>query len=149
MSKSNVSKLLQVTSCLERHKIDYSIGGSGLLYFLKIIDSTGDWDIFTDEPLSTIEKSISELDYKVFGPNDMFKSNYLIKVNVDGFKVEIIGGFAIKKDEIIHQISSDVESYYENIPLASIDEWIKAYDLMNRPEKRDLLINHKNSRSIL
>ncbi|WP_120497980.1 hypothetical protein [Kiloniella sp. EL199] len=131
--------LYKVISRLEKNNISFSIGGSGLLYFLGLQDDVGDWDLLTDASLDAVRKAILGLEFQVLGPKAPFNSSYLIQIALSGFKVEIIGGFAIEKDGERYEIPSKAHLYRDGLPLSKVEYWVKAYQLLGKTDKAGAL----------
>ena len=70
----------------------------------------------------------------------MFKSDYLIKINLDGAQIDLIGGFAIKKSSnSLHKVPVKISNYWNDIPLAAPYHWLDAYKAMERNHRVLLL----------
>lgn len=80
---------------LDEAGIPFVVGGSGLLFLLGLQGDVGDWDILTDAPLAAVEDCLRGRPYRRLGPKPPFVSRYLLQMEIEGTKVEVIGGFAL------------------------------------------------------
>ncbi|MGZ7440438.1 hypothetical protein [Paenibacillus sp. TH7-28] len=56
-------ELFPVIERLEKCNITYSLGGSALLYYLKLVDAINDWDITVDCAKETLIEAIQDYDW--------------------------------------------------------------------------------------
>src|SRR5690606_12964184 len=101
-----------------------------------------DWDITTDANRESVEPLISDLEYKIIEPNDVYASSYLFRININGSSVDLIGSFAIHTKQGIYRVPTIVSAEWEGVPVGSPGAWAKAYELIGREEKAKLLSDY-------
>ena len=115
-----------------------------LLYF------KGKTDIFHDIDLMVGEKDIDAAkallltigDLLPEKPNPQYKTRHFLEFSVDGVDVDVMAGFIIVRDGKDYDCSllpEQIEEYIplngELIPLQSLRDWRKYYELMGREAK--------------
>lgn len=146
---NNTKELLkEISRKFDSFNVRWAIGGSLLLYFYNIVEEFHDIDIVVDiEDAIKAKEILSELG--VF-QEQKCKLNYLTthfyEFNINGIDIDLIGGFAIKKEDKIYDCSFNseiVDSYVKIddkfIPLDSLKKWAKYYALMDRETKVNLI----------
>lgn len=117
------------------NKIIHALGGSGLLFALGVIEKVKDWDIATEAPLENVIEALKGLESKIIPNNELFKSQYLIKVAIGNTEIDNIGYFSIKKSNgASHIVPVKNFKDWNGIPLADPYEWLLAYKLMGRED---------------
>ncbi|MDF2647262.1 MAG: hypothetical protein K0Q73_3067 [Paenibacillus sp.] len=57
----NIKDLHEITEKLKQSQIQYSLGGSGLLFYLGLIDKVNDWDIVVECPKEQLIEVLDDL----------------------------------------------------------------------------------------
>lgn len=127
----------QIQNLLNKNQISFVIGGSGLLYFLGLQKSLGDWDIITDESVDKVESALQDLEYIKFGPNSPFASEYMFKLKINDIEIDIIGKFALEYENSIIHIPAKIGFWHNQYPIADVKDWIQVYSILNREHKND------------
>ncbi len=122
---------------MQKHNIHFSIGGSGLLYFLGLAPDCADWDILTEADLEEIKAAFYDKELYITGANRPFASSYLVKLTILGIEFDIIGNFAIYTNNGIQSFPSNPKSNLCKYPISDPKQWIEVYRLLNRPYKND------------
>lgn len=140
-------EILPIIKRLEDNNISYSLGGSGLLYYLKLIDIVNDWDLAVECPKDLLLKAIAGYDWIEQSSGDFpFASNYRISIN--SLKIDIIGYFALQTEGGVLNLPVSHFDKWDRIKISSPEIWYVAYSLMNRKTKAGLLLNYlKNNKS--
>ncbi|WP_435921099.1 hypothetical protein [Paenibacillus sp. DYY-L-2] len=74
-------EILPIFGRLEENSIPYALGGSGLLYYLNLMDSANDWDITVDCPKDKLIKAIGGYEWEERSTGDFpFASKYRLSV---------------------------------------------------------------------
>jgi hypothetical protein len=75
---------------------------------------------------------------------------------IDDVEIDLIGGFAIRKDGVIYDCSlkkENINKYVlfqkERIPLESLNVWKKYYELMNRVDKVKMIEEYLTKKASL
>ena len=136
------SALKEISDRLKKGNIKHALGGSGMMAFLGLVDTVQDWDITTDADLEVIKPLIEGLDYEIKPPSDQFASKFLCRIKIDGASIDLIGGFKIKTTDGFFSLPTLVTDEWEGVPVGSPSAWAKAYQLMGRSEKSDLLLQY-------
>lgn len=151
MEKTIPEKLSVLSSIAERLNgahITWAVGASALLYFHGIVPDFHDLDLMVEEgdalrakellqAMGTLHPSVREARYG---------TKYFFEFLIDGVEVDLIGGFAILRDGVVHdcglepsQITESAVVNGQEIPLHSLQEWRRYYTLMGREAKAALI----------
>jgi hypothetical protein len=131
--------LLEIVARLERERITCALGGSGLLAALGLVQVVHDWDLTADEPLERLLPVARGLAHETAGSDHLHAD---AKLMFPDHSVEIIARFAFHTARGVVHIPTVVTGHWRGVPLASPEAWAVAYDLLDRPAKRDLLLGH-------
>ena len=143
--------LKKIAIRFNQEKISWAMGASVLLFFNGIVDEFHDLDIMIDDNDAIKAKQIMDkLGKHTPSPNNKnYKTKHFLEYVVDKVEVDVMGGFIIVKDGIDYDCSLDtnqIVSNYDlqgvNIPLYSVSEWRKFYDLMGRTNKVEIIDNY-------
>lgn len=133
--------LYPIISKLESDNIAYALGGSGLLFFLGLIDSVNDWDITVDCKKDTLIHAISGYDWIDQRTGDYpFASQFRLSIHTH--KIDFIGGFACYSNDTIIKLPVSYFLEIQGIKLSNPEIWYVAYDLMGRKEKSNLIMKY-------
>ena len=146
-------KLLVLSSIAQKLNtagVTWAVGASALLYFHQIAGEFHDLDIMVDEKDALQAKEIL-LTLGTLHPSvqdGRYPTKYFFEFTVDGVEVDLIGGYAIRKDGVVYdcnldasQIAGSTEVNGQTIPLQSVQLWRRYYELMERPAKVALIDN--------
>ncbi|WP_373232233.1 hypothetical protein [Cohnella sp.] len=137
----NHHDLIPIITRLEENNISYSLGGSGLLYSLRLIDTVNDWDITIECPKEKLLEAINEFDWVEGRSGDYpFASQY--RINLPSINVEFIGYFAFHTEKGIFHLPMKNVGKWDNINLSSPEIWYVAYSLMKRQRKAELILEY-------
>ena len=123
--------------------LTWAVGSSAMLYLRGITEDFHDLDLFvTMEDAGRAKEILKTLG--TFYPsetNPRYCSRCFAEFTVDGVDIDLIGGFAIRAGERVHDCSlrqelilGSCELYSQRIPLMDPEIWISWYTLMGRPE---------------
>jgi hypothetical protein len=135
--------LIQIGNRLHQHDVIFALGGSGLLASLGLVDDVRDWDLTTDASWEKVKPALEGLNYTLIPPNGIFATQYLCQIRIDTTVIELMGSFAIYTSAgTKHAVRTRILRYWNNVPVGCPEEWARAYDLIGRPEKAQLLQNY-------
>lgn len=121
---------------LEEHHIPYSLGGSGLMVALNLVDAVQDWDMTVDCSKDTLIQAIEGIDWIEQRSGDRpFASGY--RISIPSLSIDFIGNFALYSGEQIVYLPVHTSGMWEGIRLSSPEIY-----LMGRREKADLLLKY-------
>lgn len=141
--------LEKVAKKFNEKNVEWSIGGSLLLYFYSIVDSPSDIDIVINPKYSEVVIEImNDLGRELKDIKDVpnYKTEVFSKYYVDNIEIDIIGNFKIlSKDEVyVHKFdfnNSIIKKLNKtNIYLDSLENWAITYGKMGDPKNRVNLI---------
>jgi hypothetical protein len=135
----DLNSLIDISLRLKAKGIVHALGGSGLLFAHGLVEEVGDWDLTTDASLPQVRSCLTGLDWEKGSASNEFRSDYLLRVSSIGTKIEIIGGFTILRNSKAYRILTKVNGLWNQIPLGDLKVWKRAYELMGRPQKAELI----------
>lgn len=136
--------LSNIARKLNQRNLTWAIGGSLLLYFKGITNEFHDIDIMVAEEDVKVLKEIMLTFGQLLPPNPKveYKTKHFLEFNVEGVEIDVMAGFTIvnRENEYYFPLrAGSVNDFTEvngvSIPLQSIAEWRKYYELMGRTEK--------------
>jgi hypothetical protein len=139
LSAPPFASLLDAAQRLEHARIEFALGGSGLLLALGLVDEARDWDLTTDAPLDRVLDSLDGIEQTLVGSSGVHADHKLV---LHGGTIEIIVGFAIRSDRGVARLPTIVSGRWRGIPLGSPEVWAVAYALLGRAEKSELVLGH-------
>lgn len=136
-------EILPVIKRIEENEITYSLGGSGLLYYLNLTGVVNDWDLMVECPKGILLKAIDGYDWiELDGGDYPFASEY--RIHITSLRIDIIGRFAFYTEgEVVHLPTSPIQNReWDGIKVSSPEIWYVAYYLMGREEKSKLILGY-------
>ena len=129
---------------LNKRQIIWAVGASLLLYFKGKVDDFHDIDLMVHE--DDVEKLRETLlpmgELAPPNPNEKYKTRHFLEFTIDGIEVDVMAGFVIVQGGIDYdcslkpeQIAEYIQVNDEAIPLQSLKDWRRYYELMGRTEK--------------
>ena len=142
--KNKLEVLKKIAYEFNKDHIRWALGASALLFLKGIVEEFHDIDIMIDD--YDADKAIYILDKlgrHIDSPtNNNFGTKHFLEYIIDDVEIDCMGGFSIIKENIEYDCSLKQEhiiEYYNldniDIPLYSLNEWRKFYDLMGRENK--------------
>ena len=140
--------LTDIAKRLNENNIKWGVGASLLLYLKGITDTFQDIDIMvTAEDVDRLRITLSEIGkMQPSNPNKMYRTRHFYEFVIDGVDVDVMEGFVIVKDGLEYDCSFTSDSIYEyinisgeNIPLQSVSDWRRFYELMGRDAKVEMI----------
>ena len=140
--------LQRVARALNQRGAVWALGGSALLYFKGRVRD------FHDLDLMVLERDVPKLVQALCGmgspmparPSGQYRTRRFLKYRVDGVEVDVMAGLVIVRDGVAYdcalreeQIAERVLLGGEEIPLQSLADWRRYYELMGRPQKAALI----------
>lgn len=143
--------LKRIADKFNENNITWAMAASVLLFFNGIVDEFHDLDIMIDdEDASKAKEIMDSLGTYIPSPeNCHYKTKHFLEYVVDDVEVDVMGGFIIVKDDVDYDCSlktENIEGYFDldgtKIPLYSVSEWRRFYDLMGRTKKVEIIDNY-------
>lgn len=132
--------LLRVVQAMDSCGITCALGGSGLLYFLGLVEEVRDWDLTTDAPFEQVQAALGAFSYaRAPHSDDPFATAYRLALEAGDQEIDLIGKFAIRTEAGVCHLPAVVVRTHGGIPVGSPEVWAVAYRLMNRHAKADIL----------
>ncbi len=138
-----IEPLLEVGRILDAARVEYALGGSGLLHALGLARRVHDWDLTTDAPPDAVERIFGSLPHELHGPAGIHADS---KLRLHGGQVELIVGMAMRTQRGICRIPTVVSGTWSSVPLGSPEAWAVAYALMGRARRAARLFRHLRER---
>lgn len=146
--QEKLSVLSSIAGRLNGASITWAVGASAMLYLRGIVSEFHDLDIMVTvqdalrakellQAMGTLHPSVQEARYE---------TKYFFEFLIGGVEVDLIGGFAIRRDGVVHdcgldpaQITEQVTVNGQEVPLHSLQAWRRYYALMGRDGKVALI----------
>ncbi len=139
--------LCRIAHALNEEGALWALGGSLLLYFKGRTDTFHDIDIMAGEAdIETVKRRLCALgELLPPKPKPGYKTRHFLEFVIDGVEVDVMAGFVIVKEGVDYdcsllpeQVAEHISLEGEDIPLQSLSDWRRYYELMGRPEKAKL-----------
>ena len=143
-----VRVLSRLATTLNKHGVTWSLGGSLMLYLRGLDVSVDDIDILVStRNIEKLENVLTEFGYHKEDGSTDYPTNHFYECIIEGVDVDIMVGFKVAREEgnYIFDQEAKVDEITINgvaIYLSSLEEWLKAYEAMNRTEKVALIKKH-------
>lgn len=133
---------------LNERNVVWAVGASMLLYLRGIVD------VFHDIDLMVCESDVEKLKEQLLPmgvlappkPDQQYKTRHFLEFVIQGVDVDVIAGFVIVKDGRDYdcpfgpeQIEEYLQLNGETIPLQSLRDWRRYYELMGRTSKVEII----------
>ena len=140
--------LSDIAHILNKNHVVWAVGGSLLLYF------KGKTDIFHDIDLMILEEDIEKLKNlllplgKLAPPHSdkQYRTRHFLEFTIETVEIDVMAGLVIVKDEheydcslLPEQIAECTRINGETIPLQSLSDWRRYYELMGRTSKVEMI----------
>jgi hypothetical protein len=122
-----------------------ALGGSGLLLAHGLVATVRDWDITVDDDPARVEAALTNAGLSFqgsLGDTVTYDTRWRIIVDGGDHDIDIMIGFAVRTPTGTVAIPAVVDGSWNGMPLASLEAWLVAYRLMERPGKPDLIAHH-------
>lgn len=132
-----------VVTALQAHGAEAAVGGSGLLAALGLVDSVRDWDVTTDAATGTVELALAAVPgapvTAASAGEDDFATRARFLVHGEDHAVDVLVGFALLEHEHFVPLPTRVTRTWRGLPIGDPAVWLRAYRLLGRHERADLL----------
>lgn len=133
-------KALGVISDRLKHAgVEFTLGGSCLLYAHGLVKDFDDIDLLTEDKEDKVLVALKGIEIKKIAEAGIFSSEFFYKFKFEGCNFDLLGQFNIQGPLGKQRIHSIPKGNWNGIPLGSLKIWRKAYELMGRPERADLI----------
>lgn len=137
----NPQSIFPIIKKLEYNSIAYSLGGSGLLYYLGLTDAINDWDLTVECPKNKLIEVVQDYEWTEHPSGDYpFASQY--RISIDALQIDFIGYFAVHTDKAILHLPVHHMGRLDGINISSPEVWYLAYYFMNRRSKANTILNY-------
>lgn len=97
----NIKDLQEIAEKLNHNQIPYSLGGSGLLFYLGLIDKVNDWDIVVECPKEKLIEVLDDLPWTELKSGDFpYASEF--RIHVPSLLIDFIGSQPLLLQETHH-----------------------------------------------
>lgn len=116
-----------------------AIGGSALLVALGLSDRARDWDVTVDAPADAV---VGMLDRAGIAYRDVTRTDGIYAsdrcLTLDG-PINLLVNFALRGPDGVERLPTRVTGCWSGLPLADPEVWARAYRLLGRDDKAELL----------
>lgn len=138
--------LSRIAHVFNENGIRWAVGASLMLCLRGIVKDFNDIDLLVEEEDISRAKELL-LDMGMLhpsAPNPDFCTKHFLEFTIDGVGVDLLAGFAVKKDGVIHHFPMEerhdsANVLGENVPMESLERWRNCYEAMGRAEKLRLV----------
>lgn len=142
--------LSDIAGVLNKNEVRWAVGGSMLLYF------KGRTDLFHDIDLMVLEEDAEKLKDLLLpmgalappNPDKQYKTRHFFEFMINGVDVDVMAGFVIVNagkeydcSLMPGQIAEYIQLNGQKIPLQSLEDWRRYYELMGRTAKVNMIDN--------
>lgn len=146
--RKKLAVLSRIAHVFNENQVLWAAGGSLLLYLKGKTDLFHDLDLMVGE--ADVEKARALLlpmgDIMPENPDPRYKTRHFLEFQIDGVDVDILAGFVIVSGGrdydcslFPEQIAEHVLVNGERIPLQSLSDWRRYYQLMGRTSKVEMI----------
>ena len=111
--------LLRIARLFSEARVTWAVGGSALLYLRSIADTFHDLDLMIlEEDARTVTEILLQMGTQTPSlPKAAFVSKSFQEFMIDGVEVDVIAGFGIVKDGVLHDCSLHADEITDGIIL--------------------------------
>ena len=145
--------LIKLCNLFDDHNIRFGIGASLLLKSYGIVDKASDIDLIVHiDDVKQVQELMDKMGVvQKSSDTTLYFSEVFLEYNVEGVDVDIMSNFTIKTGEDFYVYPFCVEEIQRRgeaqLPYLSLREWEKAYRLMGRIWKADLVLDYLEKRN--
>lgn len=148
IAEEKLRVLAQIANRLNAAGIQWALGASAMLYLNGVADRFDDLDIMvqTDQALRAKDILRSMGAMQAANPAAQYGTKYFFEFVIGGVDVDLMGGFAIREEEIEHdcslkpsQIAETREICGKKVPLQALSVWREYYEWMGRRAKVEMI----------
>ena len=148
--------LSKIAEQLNKENITWAIGASLLLYIKGKANYFNDIDIMVvEEDAQKLKSILSQMgDIQPSNTYGQYKTRCFLEYVIDSVDVDVMAGFVIVnngKDYDCSLRKEDIKEFVtingQKIPLQSLEEWKRYYELMGRTEKVKMIDNKTSNYS--
>ncbi|MBN6038339.1 hypothetical protein [Amycolatopsis sp. 195334CR] len=131
----------RVVTALEAGGFTAAVGGSGLLVALELSDVANDWDVTVDADAHEVGAALERagLTYRDDTAGGGYATDVRFVVSEAGHEVDVLVGFALRGPDGVERLPTRVSGHWRGLPLADPRVWARAYRLLDRPAKAEIL----------
>lgn len=137
----NIKDLHEIAEKLNQSQIQYSLGGSGLLFYLGLIDKVNDWDIVVECPKEKLIEVLGDSPWTELKSGDSpYASEF--RIHIPSLHIDFIGSFALQNTKGTVKFPIENAAIWHGVHVSYPEIWCVAYQMMGREHKADLLLNY-------
>jgi len=134
--------LVRVIDALRGRGLTPAVGGSGLLVALGLADVAHDWDITVDGAGSAAAAAVTDAGLAYRDRTDragIYATGWRYVVDGGDHDLDLLVNFALHGPHGTERLPTRVTGHWRGLPLADPAVWARAYRLLDRPAKADVL----------
>ncbi len=133
---------MHVVEVLQAEGMRPAIGGSGLLVALGLSDVANDWDLTLDAAPSTVTEALDRAGVQYSDgtyAGDRYGTGCRYVVDGGDHQVDVVVNFSLREASGVTALPARVTGEWRGLPLADPVVWARAYRLLDKPNKAELL----------
>lgn len=151
MSLPPLGVVTRVVAALHARSLTPAIGGSGLLVALGLAEVANDWDVTVDAPQAAVAEALhaAGIAYRDgTGEGGVYATERRWVINGGDHEVDLLLGFALRGPAGVEQLPTRVSGRWRGLPIGDPAVWARAYLLLERPAKAEVLYSWLRSNSV-
>ncbi|WP_404451016.1 hypothetical protein LG329_11785 [Virgibacillus necropolis] len=152
------TKLMKLLTILNNINVTWAVGGSYILSCYGLVRTVNDIDLLVDKTTAEeVEITLSKYAKKEETiSKEPFLTEHFSNFNLDGTSIDVMGGFNIRHQEGIYDLTFDhlsITNYKKirnvQVPLSSLEDWYILYSLIpGKQYKANLIERYWNVNGI-
>ena len=132
----------RIVAELQSLRLPVAVGGSALLASLGLVTHVRDWDVTSEGEPAEVTSALDRLGLAWSAspaPERPFATRARFVVDADDHEIDVLVGFAAwDRDEVV-PLPVHVTGTWLGLPIADPEVWARAYRLIGRAERAELL----------
>jgi hypothetical protein len=134
----NIKDLQAISEKLTHNQIPYSLGGSGLLFYLGLVDKVNDWDIVVECPMIKLTEVLDDLPWTELKSGEYpYASKF--RIQIPTLHIDFIGSLALQNTKGIVKFPIENAAIWQGVQVSHPEIWCVAYRMMGRKQIRSLI----------
>ncbi|KAK3185246.1 hypothetical protein K4F52_005946 [Lecanicillium sp. MT-2017a] len=138
----DINTVSEIVKYLRREGLPVAVGGSALLASLGIVDHVNDWDVTTEGDISKVTRALVAGGFewkRLLDTERPFATAARFVVHASDHDIDVIVGFAAWDGDEVVELPVRESHTWLGLPMADPAVWARAYRLIGRTQRAELL----------